>query len=376
MKITLPFFLFCWFTVCAAEIHRVQLYKTWSTRQRIRGGLSPVNNYRSRSSNYQTTLNNGGNFFYYAGISIGTPPQYFRVDIDTGSSNLWIPSVYCHTPGLCTGRQTYSCQASSTCKESGQSINITYGSVSVFGYISTDTVTMAGLTVAQQTFTEADILSGVNTADGLLGMGYPSLAQNGIQPWFNNLIAQNPSPLSQPIFSLYYNSNPSDTNAGELILGGIDNSKYSGQINYTPVTEQFYWKINVNSIAFGNKVLCTNCSAIVDTGTSVIVGPTDIINSIYKDLGITQGGYLDCNNMSGFSNFIITINNVAYVYPPSEYTMPQGQDNCSPGFSGDGSSNGNGGFPFWILGDTFIRGLYTVFDFGNNRVGFALNTNP
>lgn len=42
--------------------------------------------------------------------------------------------------------------------------------------------------------------------------------------------------------------------SGEVIFGGVDNSLYSGQIYWTPVTEQIYWQIAIDGWVSGNQI--------------------------------------------------------------------------------------------------------------------------
>lgn len=77
---------------------------------------------------------NAGDFEYYGPISIGTPAQNFTVVFDTGSSNLWVPSVNCtdfKTSPACANHRRYDHSKSSTYEPDGQGMFLPYGSGTV-----------------------------------------------------------------------------------------------------------------------------------------------------------------------------------------------------------------------------------------------------
>jgi len=101
--------------------------------------------------------------------------------------------------------------------------------------------------------------------------------------WYN-LMAQNLVP--EPIFAFYLDrENTAEGKGGELILGGINPQHYSGQFTFAPLTNKTYWEFAVDGMSMKGTKVCQNCRAIADSGTSLIVGPTKMVDQIQKIIG-------------------------------------------------------------------------------------------
>ncbi|NWX22509.1 PEPC protein, partial [Aegotheles bennettii] len=142
---------------------------------------------------------------YFGEISIGSPPQNFLVLFDTGSANLWVPSTYCQTPA-CYNHAKFNPDQSSTFISSGQSYTLSYGSGSVSVLLGYDTLTIQSIVVTSQEFglsqNEPTQPFYYAEFDGILGMGYPSLAVGGIPTALQGMLQQ--GQLSEPVFSFYF----------------------------------------------------------------------------------------------------------------------------------------------------------------------------
>ncbi|GAA6088648.1 napsin-A [Tachysurus ichikawai] len=187
---------------------------------------------------------------YYGVISIGTPAQEFTVLFDTGSSNLWVPSIKCSFFDLaCWLHHRYNSKKSSTYVQNGAEFSIQYGRGSLKGFFSQDTVTLAGLDLQNQTFAEAVKEPGLVFAmarfDGVLGMAYPILSVGNVRPVFDSIMAA--KLLKQNIFSFYINRDPKAVIGGELTLGGFDQQYFDGDLHYLNVTRKAYWQIKMDT---------------------------------------------------------------------------------------------------------------------------------
>ncbi|XP_067315548.1 napsin-A [Pseudorasbora parva] len=318
---------------------------------------------------------------YFGVISIGTPPQDFTVLFDTGSSNLWVPSIHCSYLDLaCWLHRRYNSKKSSTYVQNGTAFAIRYGRGSLTGFISQDTVTLAGLKVPGQQFAEAvkqpGIVFAVARFDGVLGMGYPAISVDGITPVFDSAMAA--KILPQNIFSFYINRNPAGEVGGELMLGGFDQQYFDGELHYVNITRKAYWQIQMDKVQVGGTLtLCkSGCQAIVDTGTSMITGPVQEVRALQKAIGaipLLMGEYwIDCKKIPSLPVVSFSLGGKMLNLTGEDYVMKvthMGVSVCLSGFMAMDIPPPAG--PLWILGDVFIGRYYTVFDREADRVGFA-----
>jgi phytepsin len=237
-------------------------------------------------------LNNYLDAQYYGEIGIGSPPQTFTVIFDTGSSNLWIPSAKCYFSLACYFHHRYKSSKSSTYKEDGTSFAIQYGTGSMEGFLSQDDVTLGDVTVKGQVFAEATKEPGLTFVaakfDGILGLGFKEISVNRVTPVWYNMLDQ--KLVKEPVFSFWLNRNADDESGGELVLGGVDPKHYKGEHVYTPVTRKGYWQFDLGDVTIDGRstgFCAKGCSAIADSGTSLLAGPSGIVAEINQAIGAT-----------------------------------------------------------------------------------------
>ncbi|KAG4990129.1 hypothetical protein AAZX31_09G005500 [Glycine max] len=239
---------------------------------------------------------------YYGEIAIGTPPQKFTVIFDTGSSNLWVPSSKCYFSIACFMHARYRSSQSSTYRENGTSAAIQYGTGAISGFFSNDDVKVGDIVVKDQEFIEATREPGVTFVaakfDGILGLGFQDISVGYAVPVWYSMVEQ--GLVKDPVFSFWLNRKPEEENGGELVFGGADPAHYKGKHTYVPVTRKGYWQFDMGDVLIAGKptgYCADDCSAIADSGTSLLAGPTTVVTMINQAIGASGVVSKECRSV-------------------------------------------------------------------------------
>lgn len=335
---------------------------------------------------YPTPLIDASNILYSGPISIGSGPQFFMIDFDTGSANLWVPASTC---GDCTSgsgvppKNLYDHKKSVTYKPDGRPFDMAYVGGAISGYLSYDTVDVGGAILKEFHFAEVTDVSGLGAPyrdfpfDGILGLGWDANSKGHLPTFFKELVDQ--GIVDKPVFA--FSLGRQNGHDGELILGGSDPSLYMGHLHYAPIARKGVWEINLDGVGVTRsgsnaETFPWTQLALVDSGTTGLEGSPGMVSKIYRRIG----GYsvdrnlfvVPCDREWSLSFYIrghaYTLNEADCTVP--YFTKQLGAKMCKVLIYPSQGENQ------WTLGDVFMRKYYTEFDWGNARVGFAPSTVP
>lgn len=326
-----------------------------------------------------------------ASVSVGTPPQTFQVLVDTGSSLFYLQSTNCTTQACTSSKALYNQKLSSTfnlAPNLPQNVKYADGS-GVDCTVHLDRIALGpNLILPSQQFCMASSVtvgSGTSSGfDGVLGLGAPG------NPSKIGDIMSSLSIRNIPMVSFWFNltnAYPYGTTQGEIMFGTADDSKYSGDFVYFPLSNvtRTKWQISAEVVTYKNGtpayMFSQGAQAMIDTGTTLVYLPGQGVDKLNLAFGATfsdeSGTYtMPCSKSSqlteslsfflGGSTTPLTVQASRFFIPMIKQPANARELICQSIIRGSTQVKG-----LVILGALFLQNFYTVFDYGYERVGFA-----
>ncbi|KAI0816930.1 aspartic peptidase A1 [Trametes gibbosa] len=316
---------------------------------------------------------------YVVKVLIGNPPTTYQLLVDTGSSNTWIGAGTPYVP-------------TSSSQPTGELVSVTYGSGYFIGTEYIDTIQLEnGLIISNQSIGVADGAQGFEGIDGILGVGPAALTRSlpldpkKIIPTVTDNAWRMGLLNSYELGISFTPSGELEQTNGELTFGGVDRTKYIGELAYVPLTKTYPASEFVGydqSVSYGEETILATTAGILDTGTTLVL----IASDAFKKYQALTGGVLDkktgllritkaqYGNLKPL-NFII--GGIAYPLVPDAQTWPRSLNTQIGGTEDDiylvvtdlGDMSGTG--VDFINGMCFLERYYAVYDIGNERIGLA-----
>ncbi|KGO61442.1 Peptidase A1 [Penicillium expansum] len=347
-----------------------------------------------------TALYNVQNFYYMVNITIGTPAQKVSLSLDTGSSDIWVNvpnSTYCAADDdPCSSTGLFHIKDSSTFKMLDYEMNATYvsGFLAAGPYV-TDKLVIGDATVKDMEFALANesknphniwLMIGISGTDGILGIGYASgtdAAANLGKEYANLPEALVKSgAIKSAAYSLWLNK---FDGTGNLLFGGVNKARYQGELQTVPIVP-VYGRYSSLTIALtdlsvkntdGTKSYKTGLPLAVtlDNGSPLIALPKELVDPIFKEVGVGYSRadsypYIPCNMKKADYNVTFSFSGATVSIPLKELIFenyaeadfPEGTCIFGITYSDPGVN---------LMGDTFLRSAYVVYDLANNEISLA-----
>ncbi|KAK9486484.1 aspartic peptidase domain-containing protein [Lipomyces starkeyi] len=348
---------------------------------------------------------------YIATISLGSPAQMVKVQLDTGSSDLWVQAS---TNPFCAAKTT-NCEESGTFNAAESStfsqlqndpFNISYVDTSAAeGIYATDTLEIGNATIDNFVFGYAE---DSNSSLGVLGVSF-TLGETSDQSYPNlPYRLKRDGIIDLVAYSLWLND--LDANVGSILFGGIDTGKFAGELSVIPIypavtvqNTEYFADFNVTltgisvssssdakrkTIVYGTSdALVTDHNTIytvLDSGTSLGTFPLPILAGIVDALGLSDVAQyqdqsalyqVDCSLMTsdtlvefefgGKASVVVTMDQFIQVLSTDAF----GQDLCAIAVQASQSLDQYS--ESYIIGDTVLRSAYVVYDLENRMIGLA-----
>ncbi|KAI8449640.1 aspartic peptidase domain-containing protein [Phakopsora pachyrhizi] len=317
---------------------------------------------------------------YFAEILVGTPPAKFKVVVDTGSSDFWLMLEECHN----LKDQASSCNhptlksTSSTFKKTTNKFKVTYGTGKVDGVLVEETLNLGGLTLNNHVFggvtAASDEFTGKNVPfDGLLGTAKSVLSNQKV---LTPVEALTKAGLLSGSFVGYAIGRVSDTqNIGQVTFGGIDQTKFNGDLTLFPnVNKKGFWEGVMSTVTVDGATVLNQRTGILDTGTTLILAPPADVQAVHAAIPGSvpdkKGNFkIPCTTRSKVG---LTFGGVNFEINPVDLTFQPAGKNLT-GLCISGISAGTVGGPAqWLVGDVFLKSVYFATDIPNDQMGLAV----
>ncbi|KAJ8114802.1 hypothetical protein ONZ43_g4816 [Nemania bipapillata] len=320
-----------------------------------------------------TAEDSQNDMLYLCKITVGTPPQTLMVDFDTGSADFWM----------------FSSSLSSSQEKDHNKIEYGDGS-NASGDCGTDTLSIGGLEVKKQTIETANKLSEQfvsNTGDGLLGLAFSTIntVQDGNEADpqatpVENMIKQDDIPEEAALFtSALYSSRDGATSKSFYTFGFIDQDLVNSSeqaIHWVDVDNRDgFWSFSSESASINGELVPTSSNmAIADTGTTLALMSDDVVDALYAQVpGATydwanQGYVFPINTaVDDLPEFEVAVGDKSFLIQKEDLAFAPTDDRKN----WYGGVQSRGLLPFDILGDTFLKSVYAIWDQGNVRFGLV-----